>query len=84
MYVRINEEMYRILNHPYLQVHMQGVGLGCKKTMHVATTKCVQCASHGTIQELVIHIVFVLGGTTSMTQEINIVFNKFFKNDIKT
>jgi len=43
-----------IVNHPYLQVHMQGVGLGCKKTMHVAITKCVQCASHGTIQKLAI------------------------------
>jgi len=57
---------------------MQGVGLGCRKTMHVAIIKCVQCASHGTIQELAIHIVFVLGGTTSMTQEVNIVFNKLF------
>ncbi len=84
MYVGINEEMDWIVNHSYLQVHMQGVGLGCKKTMHVATTKCVQCASHGTIQEVAIHIVFVLRGTTSMTQEINIVFNKFFKNVIKT
>ncbi len=84
MYVGINEEMDWIVNHPYLQVHMQGVGLGWKKIMHVATTKCVQCASHGTIQEVAIHIVFVLRGITSMTQEINIVFNKFFKIGIKT
>jgi hypothetical protein len=63
---------------------VQGVGLGCKKTMHVATIKCGQCASHGTIQELVIYVVFVLVGTTSMTQEVNVVFNKLFKNGIKT